>query len=143
MSDPSVPVFFYGSYMNVDVLAELGLAPERLETARLDGFDVEIRPLANLVRAQGRCVYGLLTQATHAELDRLYTHAREVLGGSYLPHPVLVETNDEERRPALCYVAPSLPARPATNEYVDRIVAPARRHGFPAWYLERLESFRP
>jgi hypothetical protein len=141
MSEPRVPVFFYGSYMNPRVLAEADVVPERFETARLDGFDIEIRPLANLVPAPDRCVFGLLTRARHAELERLYVHAREVLGGRYLPHPVVVRTRSSGARPALCYIAPSLPARPAANDYVERILAPAREYGFPARYLERLESF--
>jgi hypothetical protein len=140
--EPRVAVFFYGSYMNPRVLAEAGLVPDRFEPARLDGFDIEIRPLANLVRSEGRCVHGVLTRATHAELDRLYRHAREVLGGTYLPHPVVVQAKDGGARPALCYIAPSLAVRPAANDYVDRILAPAREHGFPAWYLKHLESFR-
>jgi hypothetical protein len=142
LSEPRIAVFFYGSYMNPKVLAEAGLAPDRFETARLDGFDVEIRPLANLVESPERCVYGLLTRATHAELERLYAHARDVLGGTYLPHPVVVETRSSGARPALCYIAPASPARPAANEYVDRILAPAREHAFPEWYVKRLESFR-
>ena len=38
-------VFFYGSYMNVDVLRDVGFVPEQWETARLSGFDIVIRPL--------------------------------------------------------------------------------------------------
>jgi hypothetical protein len=32
---------------------------------------------------------------------------------------------------------------PATNDYIDRIVSPARAYGFPQWYINHLESFRP
>ena len=31
----------------------------------------------------------------------------------------------------------------AADDYVERIVAPAIAYGFPMWYIERLESFRP
>jgi hypothetical protein len=54
----------------------------------------------------------------------------------------VVHTRDSAARPALCYIAAPSPPRPAANDYVDRILAPAREHGFPAWYLERLASFR-
>src|SRR6516162_7636289 len=56
----------------------------------------------------------------------------------HLPEAVLVETLDGMLKPALCYIAPSMEDRPATNEYIDRIVGPARRHGFPAWYVTTL-----
>jgi hypothetical protein len=134
-----VDVFFYGSYMNPKVLAEAGLAPERFDVARLDGYDIRIAPRANLVRAPGCSVYGLLTQATHDELARLYAHAKDVLGETYLPYPVVVHT-PEAQVPALCYIATAMAARAPDPAYVDRIVAPAREHGFPDWYIERLLS---
>ena len=143
MPEAKVSVFFYGSYMNPDVLGEAGFTPDHFQTATLSGFDIRIQPLANLVRTDGGCVYGLLTVATHAQLTRLYAHARDVLGGTYLPYPVVVETHDGHLTPALCYLAPSLEPAPPSNEYIDRIVKPARQHGFPDWYIERLESFRP
>ena len=80
MTEPRVRVFFYGSYMNPAVLREVELAPERLEVARLDGYDIRIAPRANLVPSPQHCVYGVLTQVTHAELARLYAHAKDVLG---------------------------------------------------------------
>ena len=143
MADPKVAVFFYGSYMNRAVLKEAGLAPERFEVAKLNGFEIEIRPLANLALSDAGYTYGLLTLATHVELERLYAHAREVLGGTYLPRAVVVEVQGGGLQPALCYIAPSLEPRLADNEYIDRVVGPARQHGFPQWYLEHLESFRP
>ena len=142
MAAAKVRTFFYGSYMNPAVLAETGLRPARFVVARLPGYDIRIEPRANLVAAPGREVYGVLTEATHEELARLYAHAQDVLGETYLPHPVLVET-DEGPRPALCYLCSSMAARGADAAYVDRILAPARQFRFPAEYIARLESFRP
>jgi hypothetical protein len=135
-------VFFYGSYMNLAVLREVGLVPERWEVARLGGFDIQIAPLANLVRSAQHCVYGIVATATHRELDRLYAHARDVLGETYLPEAVLVETLDGKCRPALCYLCPEMRPAPADAAYVERVAAPAREHGFPAWYVQRIEGFR-
>jgi hypothetical protein len=140
---PRVWTFFYGSYMNLDVLQEVELVPGQVEVARLSGFDILIRPLANLVRSDQHCVYGILATATHAELTRLYAHAHDVLGGTYLPEAVLTQTRAGVWRPALCYIAPMMTPTPAANDYVDRIVKPAREHGFPDWYVTRLEGFRP
>jgi hypothetical protein len=110
MTAPSVWTFFYGSFINLEVLEAQGLVPERHEVACLSGFDIRIRPLANLVRSERHCVLA------------------ETLNGTF--------------RAALCYIDPSQEPAPATGDYVDRIVGPARDFGFPAWYIERLESFR-
>jgi hypothetical protein len=140
--EPGVTVFFYGSYMSLDVLKGVGLVPDRVEVARLPGFEISIRPLANLVRSDRDAVYGILASATHRELERLYAHARDVLGGTYLPYPVVAHTLDGKLVPALCYIASSLEGGHADDEYVERILKPAREYNFPAWYIQRLESFR-
>src|SRR5437016_2178683 len=119
--------FFYGSYINVAVLQEAGLALLQLEVARLPGFDIRIRPLANLMRSDEQSVYGIITTPTHAELDRLYAHARDVLGGTYLPEAVLVQTRVGMWLPVLCYLAPTMEDRAAANDYIDRIAGPARK----------------
>ena len=141
MSDPKVAVFFYGSYMNRAVLAEVSLAPDSWETATLDGYEIRIAPRANLVPAASHTVYGVLSRLTHAELERLYAHAHDVLGETYLPHPVLVKTRDGVTHAALCYLASRMVERPAEPAYVERILAPARQLGFPEKYLRRIAGF--
>jgi hypothetical protein len=142
MGEPRVWVFFYGSYMNLNVLREVDVVPEQLEVAELFGYDIRIQPRANLVRSERDSVYGVLATATHQELSRLYAHAKDVLGETYLPEAVLAETVAGSWRPALCYIAYQMEPRPADPDYLDRILGPARQLRFPAWYIERLERFR-
>jgi hypothetical protein len=140
MAEPVVWTFFYGSFINRDVLREVDYVPAQFEVAKLHGFDIRIRPLANLIRSEQHCVYGIVATATHEQLRCLY--AQDWVG-TYLPEPVLVETRDGKWRAAFCYLAPAPEPRPATNDYIDRIVGPAREYGFPDWYIARIESFRP
>ncbi|MCL4706434.1 gamma-glutamylcyclotransferase [bacterium] len=142
MADREIWTFFYGSYMNFDVLKEVDLMPERWEVAKLYGFDIRIQPRANLIRSDQHCVYGIIAAATHEELQRLYAHAQGVLGEVYLPEAVLIETLDGKWLPALCYICPEMQPRPAAEDYLDRIIKPAKALGFPQWYIARLESFR-
>jgi hypothetical protein len=79
MAEPKVWTFFYGSYINLDVLREVDYVPDQWEVARLAGFDIFIRPHANPVRSDQRSVYGILAAGTHAELGRLYAHAKVFL----------------------------------------------------------------
>jgi len=137
-----VLVFFYGSYINPEVLREVDFVPEHTEVVSLRGFDIRFAPLANLVPSEPATVYGILADASHVELDRLYAHARDVLGGTYLPRAVAVETRDERIVPALCYIAEEMDGSPPDPAYLERILKPARAYGFPGWYLERLASFR-
>ena len=139
MAEPKVWVFFYGSFINRKVLAEAHLIPEKLETAKLDGFDIRIQPLANVVRSEKHSVYGIVCLAAPEDLKRLYD---QDWVGAYLPETVMVETKDGKSLPAQCYIAPHAPPAPAAGDYIDRIVNPAREYEFPDWYIERLEKFR-
>ena len=88
--------------------------------ATVSGFDIRIWPRANLVRSDKDRVYGMVATAKHRELDRLYAHAREVLGETYLPEAVVAKTLTGEDVPALCYIAPGYEAR-ATRGRLHRI----------------------
>ena len=144
MSGRSVWTFYYGSNINLEILKRFDYVPEQVEVARLFGFDITVRPLANLVPSEGSCVYGILATGTHDDLDRLYGgYVQGELGATYLPEAVLCETLEGRWVPALCYIAAPMDEAPATDDYLERILAPARAFGFPAWYIEKLESFRP
>jgi len=136
-------VFFYGSYINPKVLAEVNLELRDVQVASLGGFALTITPRANLVEETGACAYGIVATATHDELDRLYQHAEKVLGQLYRPRPVLVRSQDGQYRPALTYLCNDLSGELADGAYVDRILEPAREYGFPAWYIRHVESSAP
>lgn len=143
MGNHLVNVFFYGSYINFTVLAEAEIGDRPFQAARLPGYRLVISPLANLVIDPSSEAFGILTKLTHAELDALYVgHAKGKLGGNYLPEAVVVITNQDERIPALCYLSHDM--QPATPDpaYVERILGPAKGHGFPAYYLEHIASFK-
>jgi hypothetical protein len=129
--------------MNLDVLKKVDYIPAQVHVARLYGFDIQIRPLANLVRSDRHCVYGILATGTHDELERLYgRYVRDELGVNYFPEAVLCEKLDGTMIPALCYISPATERASAAANYLDRVLAPAREFGFPDWYLKRLEEFR-
>ena len=137
---PKVWVYFYGSFINREVLARGGYRPEGVTVARLDGFDIVRRPLATLTPSDRACVYGILARATHAELDRLYGQAWV---RAYLPEAVVVASREGGLYPALCYIAPGRTESPPFDHYLDHILGPARELGFPDWYVRKLEGLRP
>ena len=143
MSRRRVTVFFYGSYMNRDVIRELGLDIQNIEVASVTGFGITIRPIANLAPDALGVVYGVVGTMTHQDLESLYAHARDKLGGVYLPEAVIADVGGGRQLPALCYIAPTLKEGPTSAAYVDKILAAARDYDFPRWYLEQLERWAP
>lgn len=135
-------VYFYGSNIDLNVLKKVGFEPDEIHVAKLTGFDIQISPLANLARSERHCTYGILVRGTHEELERLYgLYVQRELGATYLPEAVICEKADGSLVPALCYIAAETPTSPATPEYLDRILVPARAFGFPDWYIDHLEGF--
>ena len=135
-------VFFYGSYMNLDVLKEADLIPGAYEVVSLPGYDIEIAPRANIFQDPNAVVHGIIASATHQELDRLYSeHAQKKLGGLWLPEAVIVSDQQGRLRSALTYIAPELAPGPTDEAYVERIALPAEAYGFPAEYVAKLRSF--
>jgi hypothetical protein len=131
--------FFYGSFMNPEVLAKADVYPTEQQRARLDGWELNIAPRATLIPAEGRCVYGILAQLTHQEIDKLYT--KDWFGfGTYLPEAVMV-TDAGRHLPALCYVAWQTEGGKPTKEYIQKMVEVAQRFSFPEAYVRHIQSF--
>jgi hypothetical protein len=141
-----VKVFFYGSFMNPQVLEEAGFVLQQHEAARLFDYDVRARPLMTLVRAKDQLVYGISAHATQASLNRLYFERWPYADrpADYEPRAVIVHSaaDDLKSWPALCYITHNRVPAPPTDEHLRRVIEPARAYGFPDWYLARLEQLR-
>ncbi len=132
--------FFYGSFMHPDVLAQANVHPTERQFARLDRWALRIAPRATLIPADGSCVYGIVAQLTHPELDKLYT--KDWFGfGTYLPEAVLVTSAAARQLPALCYIAWETAGGKPTREYIEKMVSVAREYSFPDEYVRHIESF--
>ena len=137
-------IFFYGSFMNTEVLKSGGFTLGAFEVARLWGFDVVATPLVTLKGAADSHVYGIACQSEWLIIERLYGARWPYRAGGpsqYVPTAVLLTSTSESSRvwPALCYIAPAdRPVRPDAA-YLNRVVEPARAYGFPQWYVERLQ----
>jgi hypothetical protein len=134
-----IAAFFYGSFIRREVMALGGFHPERIEVAKLNGYDITFDPHANIFRSDQHTICGVLVYPSHEELSKLYT--RDGVG-VFLPEAVVVETSDNRILPAICYMPPGRKNEPTDLPYVEHIIKAAREHGFPNWYLNRLEEFR-
>lgn len=134
--------FFYGSFMNPEVLAKADVRPAEPQMGRLHGWDINIAPRATLVPSEGRSVFGVLAKLTHADLDKLYT--KDWFGfGTYLPEAVLVIDVAGRSLPAVTYIAWEMDPGAPSAEYIRRILAVAQQFKFPGWYVDRIKSFAP
>ena len=133
-----VAAFFYGSFIRPEIMALTGFQPKKTQVAILHGFDIVFDPHANIFRSDAHSICGVLVYPTHDELNKMY--ARDGVG-VFLPEAVIVETMDNKLLPVMCYMPPEKGTQPADLAYVQHIVKAAKEHGFPSWYVDKLEQF--
>ena len=133
MPSRTADVFFYGLFMDQQLLVDKGLRPQAAEIASVEGFALRIGHRAAIVPAPGDRVYGVVVSLTLEEIDRLYS---EPSVRAYEPQAVLVHLSDGAAIAALCY---NLPQPPSPDEhdpdYASRLRAVAEKTGLPAEYV--------
>ena len=133
MEHRRLEIFFYGLFMDRQVLEGKGIHPIDVRVAAVPGYSLRIGARAALVPDSGAEVHGVLMKLSHSELDQLYSDPSVQV---YRPEPVLAVTRDGATVAALCYNLPEPPAGPEQNaEYVARLRALAERLGLPSEYV--------
>ena len=133
MSNRHIDAFFYGLFMDVEVLRESGVAPLDPRRAYVDGFALRLGRRATLLPLAGARAYGMIYALTHAELERLYTAPGLE---QYRPEAVLARPLEGTPVPALCYNLREAPPPHERNpEYAARLQGALTRLGFPHDYV--------
>ena len=130
-----VGVFFYGLFMDPDLLRGKGLQPENARRARVRGMRLRIGQRAALEPDSDGVVHGMLFELTHADIERLYS---EPSVAPYRPEAVVVEPDAGDPLAALCYNLPSTPTDEPNLEYVRKLRELATRLGLPAGYVSSI-----
>ena len=137
MTARRIAVFFYGLFMDADLLRTKGAHPVNIRPACVTGFALRIGQRATLVRIPDACAYGIVMELTHTEIDQLYAEASV---GAYRPEAVQADLTDGSHIPALCFnlVVPPGP-EDANSEYAARLRDLARRLGLPSNYVDSIQ----
>ena len=137
MSSRRADVFFYGLFMDLDLLRAKGLRPEHAEAGMVEGMGLRIGQRAALVPAEGARVHGLVVSLTLAELGKLYSDATVQ---AYRPEAVLVKLSSGDVIPALCYNLPQPPSASERNPgYAAKLRAVAQQVGLPSEYVASIQ----
>lgn len=136
MAPRRIDVFFYGLFMDADLLRAKGAQPANLRPASVLGFALRIGQRATLLTRPDARAHGIVMQLTHDEIEQLYS---EISVRAYRPEAVLAELSDGTRVPALCFnlAAPPKPDE-ANPEYATKLRALASRLGLPSEYIQTI-----
>lgn len=125
--------FFYGLFMDPDVLAESGIDPHSPRPSHVDDYALRIGRRATLVPSAGARAYGMTYALTFDEIEKLYTGPGLA---AYRPEAVTAVVDTGKSVPALCYNLPKAPDPLEANaEYAERLKSVLTKLGFPAEYV--------
>jgi len=136
MPSRRVDVFFYGLFMDADLLRAKGVQPINIRAACVPGFALRIGQRATLLADPGARSYGILMALTHHEIEQLYS---EPSVRSYRPEAVIAESTNGSNVPALCFNLIEIPAPQERNsEYASKLRVLAQRLKLPAEYIDAI-----
>lgn len=137
--DGTTNAFFYGLYMDPDLLRTLGADPIDPRPARLEGYRLDLHGPAKIVPAPGRTVCGMIIGLSPQHLLSLYS------GGStreYRSIEIMVLDAESRPIPVICYNRPLRDGIPFNRDYLEKLLVVVRRVGLPPEYIRDLESLR-
>ena len=133
MKDRRINGFFYGLFMDPDILAKYGIGIEGSIQAYVEDFRLLIGDRATLVPCEGARAYGMLIALTHADLDKLYKAPGLQ---AYRPEAMLVQSMNGEMMAAICYNLLHPPGESESNrEYAIQLRDVLSKLGFPDKYI--------
>jgi len=121
-------IFFYGLYMDDDILRERGIVPRNKRVGTVYDHRLRIGKYSTLMREVNTIAYGIICSLKHDEIHTLYTGCGL---NHYVPEAVIVKS-DEHYIPALCYVLENPPSEEENNEaYFQKLSICMKQYGMP------------
>ena len=133
MTDRRIDAFFYGLFMDPDVLKNSGVKFENPRQGYAEDYELVIGNRATLVSVPGQRSYGMVLSVTHVEINKLYSAAGLE---DYHPEAITVNLMGEQILPAMCYNL-LIPPKPdeANPEYAEKLRKALYRLEFPSAYI--------
>ena len=131
-------IFFYGLFMDQDLLTPKGLNPSNPRKGYVAGLGLRIGKRATLVRAEGEKAYGMVMRLSAEEATALYS---EESVSVYIPERVVVTLNSGDCLEATCYNLPEHLLSGSNLAYAKSLVQVAIKCGLPESYVDVIRQF--
>ena len=122
-----IDVFFYGLYMDPDVLKAKGVNPRNPRKGVVKGYQLRVGNMATLLKAPTAEAQGIIYALTHDELNRLYWSAGL---DAYVAEALLAQTEAHQEIAVLCcnlLVPPE--AEEKNPEYLSKLLQCMKKLG--------------
>lgn len=139
MSETTINAFFYGLYMDENVLRTKGVEPRAPRKAVVPGYRLRIGARATLVPQFGAQCFGVVFALTQAELHALYAGAGL---GMYRAESVLALFEDNSFASVTTFNLSEPPSPGEANaDYAAKLRVVLEHLGFPAEYAKSVASW--
>ena len=130
-------VFFYGLFMDEDLLAKKGISPSKAEVGFVDGFALRIGERATLIRSADTRSYGVMMNISSDQANELYAESSVA---DYVSESVTVELLNGSKVEASCYNLPVDKVTGTNKVYAQALLEVANRLGLPESYLVEIRQ---
>lgn len=136
MKNRYVEGFFYGLFMDPDVLIKADVEAVNPRRGYVEDFELRIGNRATLIAKHGNRAYGMVYSMTHDDVDKLYGQPGLE---EYKPEAVQVLIESGGSCPALCYNLLTAPTADEANpRYAELLRAALTRLEFPDEYIRQI-----
>jgi len=129
-------VFFYGLFMDTELLAKKGIKPQCAVVGHVDGFSLRIGERATLLHNAGARTYGVIMEISPSEARELYAESSVV---DYVAETVISELIDGSKVEASCYILPNNKVTGTNKIYAEALSKVAHKLDLPESYIAEIE----
>jgi hypothetical protein len=138
MAERRIDGFYYGLFMDSDILRQNQVEAVNPRRAYVDGYELRIGQRATLVPVAGARAYGMVISLTHDELEKLYTGPGLE---EYRPEAILARILMGETVPALVYNLRKVPdSGESSADYATKLKSVLIKLEFPSEYVASVSS---
>lgn len=131
-------IFFYGLFMDDELLKEKGFNPTLGNVAFVDGYGLRIGERATLVKSENERSYGVVMGLSEEELEKLYSDPSV---SDYIPELVEATELNGNTSKVTSYNLPAAMLSGSNSGYADLLSDTAQKVGLPKPYIQEIRTW--
>ena len=137
MSEKLIEGFFYGLYMDPDLLRGINVNPVDPRPAYLANRQIDFKGLVKVITKPDQKVWGMLIKLTKSDIEAMYSvEAAKV----YSSESVLAILDDGHSIQATCYNLPINEQAELNRDYINKLLPILKKLSLPAPYIQEVEG---
>ena len=133
----NVEAFFYGLYMDIDLLKSLGFRPGETRKAVLESYALDLFGSAKVVPMEGSYVWGNIINLPREDLTAMYSFESTK---EYVPETLQVKDSKGNYKQVSCYNLAKSDSESFNKEYHGKLLKIIERLEFPEEYIQNMKA---